>query len=125
MALGAEPAAELWQAATEGRFTLTAEAAHEMAGHYQWYADELRHRADEIALQQKLDGFGSLNSAQHLQAGFERKAVQAFEAYGKAQESALRMKAAVLRAASLTEEVDAANTAALNAATRKITDVKA
>ena len=125
MALGAEPAAELWQAATDGRFTLTAEAAHELAGHYQWFADEMRHRADEAAWLQKHDGFGSLGSAQHLQAGFERKAVQALEAFNTAHESALKMKAAILQAAGLTQEIDAANTAALTAASRKIADVKA
>jgi hypothetical protein len=125
MALGQEAAAELLQAVTDRKITLTADAAHELAGHYQWFADEMQNRANEIAVRQKLSGFGSLVSAQHLQQGFEAKAVQAFDAFNTAQESALRMKAALLQAANLTQEVDAANAAALKAATRKIADVNA
>ncbi len=124
MALGQEAAADLWQAVTTGQFALEPDAAHELAEHYQWFADEMLNRANEIAFQQKLDGFGSLVSAQHLQSGFEGKAVQAFDAFNTAQESALKMKAAILKAANLTQEVDAANAAALKAVSRKITDAK-
>ncbi|MQY22910.1 hypothetical protein [Nocardia macrotermitis] len=122
MALGQGAAAQLWQEVNAGTFTLTVEAAHEVAGHYQWIADEMRQRGTEVAYLQRLDGFGGFDSAKHLQSGFETKAVQAFDAFKSAQESALRMKAAVLQAAKLTQEVDAANAAATRAASRKISD---
>lgn len=124
MALGQEAAANLWQAATEGQFRLEEGAAQELAGHYQWFADEMGQHADDILLQRKLEGFGNLTSAQRLQSGFEKKAVQAFNAFKSAQESALRMKAAILRAANLTGEVEAANAAAITAAGGRIPDDK-
>lgn len=125
MALGQQAAADLWRAAVEGRVRLEEGAAHEAAGHYQWFADEMALRQREIEVQQKLDGFGSLESAKRLQAGFEQKAVQAYNAFVEAQASALRMKAAILRAANLTDEVEAANTAAIKAAGKKISNDKA
>jgi hypothetical protein len=125
MALGQDAAAQLSQEVAAGKFTLTADAAHELAGHYQWLADEMEKRGDEAAILQKLDGFGSFQSSLALQSGFEKKAIQAFNAFKAAQESALRMKAAILQAAGLTQEVEAASAAAIQAASRKLPNVKA
>ncbi|NQE89319.1 hypothetical protein [Nocardia terpenica] len=125
MALGQVAAADLWQAASEGNFRLEEGAAHELAGHYQWFADEMVKRQQEIQLQQRLQGFGSLESAKRLQSGFEQKAIQAYNALIDAEASALRMKAAILRAANLTDEVEAANTAVINAINGKFSDGKA
>ncbi|MEG8183827.1 hypothetical protein GZH49_35750 [Nocardia terpenica] len=125
MALGQQAAADLWQAASEGQFRLEEGAAHELAGHYQWFADEMVKRQHEIQFQQTLAGFGSLASAKRLQSGFEQKAIQAYNALVDAEVSALRMKAAILRAANLTDEVEAANAAAINSINGKISDDKA
>jgi hypothetical protein len=122
MAMGRDAAAGLWQAVTEGKFKLVPDAAREVAGHYQWFADEMVKRQHFVKHLSKLDGFGGFDSAQRLQAGFEGKAVQAFEALQAAEEAAYRMKASILKAADLTEEVEAANAAAVTAVGRKITD---
>ncbi|AHH20524.1 hypothetical protein NONO_c57460 [Nocardia nova SH22a] len=119
MASGKEAADELWQAASEGRFTLAPEAAREVAGHYEWFADEMGLRQQEVARLQRLDGFGEFESARHLQRGFEQKAVQAFEAYKIAEESACRMAAAIYKSAGMLTELDAANKAAIVAAHRE------
>lgn len=124
MALGQEPAADLWQAATTGQFVLEPDAARELAGHYEWFADEMVQRQQEMTAMQRLAGFGSLRSAQHLQQGFEGKAHQAFDAYKTAEESAHRMAAAIYRAANLTQDVDAANAAAIHAASKEIPDAQ-
>ncbi|MFI5780309.1 hypothetical protein [Nocardia sp. NPDC051570] len=124
MAQGREAAAELGQAVAEGRFKLTAEAAHELAGHYQWLVDMLVERQHELSYLYRIDGFGGFESAQHLQQGFEGKAVQAFHVLRAAEESAYRMKAAVLQAAGLTQEVEAANAAAITAAKRESPNAK-
>ena len=122
MANGEEAAAGLWQSASSGGFTLTPDAAHELAGHYQWFAEEMAKRRLEVKGLQKLSGFGGFDSARALQAGFEAQAVQAFDAYKAAEVSAYKMKAAILKAANLIEEVDAANAAALDATAREITE---
>lgn len=121
MTLGREAAGGLWQAAVEGRFKLEDGAAHELAGHYDWLAQQLQHRQAEVVRLQHLDGFGGFDSAQSLQRGFESKATQAFEALKAAEASAYKMKAAILRAANLTDEVEAANAAAIAAAGREMT----
>ncbi|MBF6330537.1 hypothetical protein [Nocardia transvalensis] len=124
MANGRQAAAELWQAASGGQFKLDDRTAYELAAHFQWFADEMVRRQTEVSNLQALDGFGGFVSAQHLQHGFEEKAVQAFNALKAAEESAYRMKAAVLQAAGKAGEVEAANTAAIQAASRSIPDVK-
>ncbi|WP_280240705.1 hypothetical protein [Nocardia abscessus] len=116
MAFGRDAAAELWQAAADGRFRLEADAARECAGYYDWFAQMMKRHQDDMRVLQRLDGFGGFESAGQLQSGFERKAGQAIEALQKAEESALRMKAAILHAAGLIEEVDAASAAAIRVA---------
>ncbi|MGV9821166.1 hypothetical protein [Nocardia xishanensis] len=115
MDVGSSAAAELWQAASEGRFRLTPEAARECAAHFEWFAGTVAERQREVRDLERLTGFGGFDSAQQLQQGFQRKANQAVEALKATEEAAWRMKAAVLRAAGLLEEVDAANAAALRA----------
>lgn len=124
MALGREAAAELWEAASGGRFKLDPEAAREVAGHYEWFAEEMGERRMEVQDLQRLDGFGGFASAQHLQHGFENKARQAFDAYKAAEESAHRMAAAIYQAAGLIDEVEASNAAAIEAANRTMPDAK-
>ncbi|MBF6062162.1 hypothetical protein IU500_09370 [Nocardia terpenica] len=122
MTLGREAAGGLWQAASTGQFKLDKDAAHELAGHYQWIAEQMAKQQDEIANLQVLRGFGGFDSAKQLQEGFGGKAVQAFQALKAAEESAYKMKAAILQAAGLSGEVEAANTAAIKAAGKAIPD---
>ncbi|NKY85814.1 hypothetical protein [Nocardia veterana] len=125
MALGKEAAAELSQAVAEGRFRLTPEAAREVAGHYEWFAGEMAERQREVQELQRLDGFGGFESAKRLQQGFENKAVQGFEAYKAAEESAYRMAEAIYKSAGLIDAAEASNTAAIKAANRRTSDAKA
>lgn len=105
-------AKELFAAAEAGTFVLTEAAAHECAAHFAWYADRLHAFQEQIRAQARLSGFGGFESAQELQAGFEAKANQGFDAFVQAEYVARSMVAAVLRAAGLLAEVDAANAAA-------------
>lgn len=125
MALGKDAAAELSQAVSSGQFRLTPEAAREVAGHYQWFAGEMAKRQQEVQELQRLDGFGGFESAKRLQQGFANKAVQAFDAYKTAEESAYRMAEAVYKSAGLIDAADASNTAAIKAADRRIPGAKA
>ncbi|MEV6323940.1 hypothetical protein ACWEPH_00970 [Nocardia beijingensis] len=121
MDIGHTSAAELWQAAVAGQFRLEPDTARECAAHFDWFAEMMRLRQEEMGRLQKLDGFGGFDSAQQLQSGFEGKAVQGAEALIAAEQSALRMKAAILRAAGMLDEADAANAAAISTATREVT----
>ncbi|WP_146097454.1 hypothetical protein [Nocardia nova] len=120
MALGRDAAAELSQAVSTGRFTLTPDAAREAAGHYEWFAGEMVARQDELRRLQRLDGFGGFESSKRLQQGFEQKACQAFDAYKTAEESAHRMAAAIYQSASLIDEAEASNADAIKAANRSM-----
>ncbi|MFI5783157.1 hypothetical protein [Nocardia sp. NPDC051570] len=122
MALGHEAAANLWRAAAEGRFRLEEGAARECAGHYEWFAEEMVGRQRDLDRLKRLEGFGNLTSSQYLQKGFQDKAHQAFDAFKAAEESAYKMAAAIYKAAGLTNDVEAANAAAIRAAQKVMTD---
>lgn len=115
-------AKQLFSSAEAGTFVLTQEAARECAGHFQWYAERLVACQDQIRAQRRLGGFGGFESAMELQAGFEAKADQGYEALVRAERAAHQMAAAIYRAAGLLEEVDAANAAAQNAIVEEIVE---
>ncbi|MEU6563341.1 hypothetical protein [Nocardia nova] len=124
MALGQQAAADLWKAAESGVFKLTEAAARECAGHYEAFAHEMDLRGQDLYKVQRLGGFGSLGSAQKLQQGFEGKAHQAYDAFKTAEQSALRMAAAIYKAAGMLSEVDTTNAAALRAADKEMPDAQ-
>lgn len=113
---------ELLASAEAGTFVLTPEAARECAAHFNWYGDRMHAFQEQVSAQSRLSGFGGFESAIELQAGFEAKAIQGFEAFVRAEHAARLMAAAALRAAGLLEEVDAANAAAQKALEGKIND---
>lgn len=125
MALGHDAVGQLQGAVAAGTLKMSKEAAHELAGHYQWFAEEMEQRQKTAKALVEVGGFGGFTSSQQLQSGFSKKAVQAFEAYRAAEESAYRMQAAILQAAGLIEEVDAANAAAVSAAGKETPHVPA
>ncbi|MFD3706134.1 hypothetical protein ACFWUP_23595 [Nocardia sp. NPDC058658] len=120
--MSADPAyaRQLFAAAEAGTFVLTEEAARECAGHFSWYADRLVAFQDKIKEQRRLAGFGGFESAGELQAGFEAKADQGYDALVHAERVAHQMAAAIYRAAGLLGEVDAANAAAQNAIAKEV-----
>lgn len=120
MALGQQAAADLWKAAEAGTLQLNEAAARECARHYEAFAEDMEKRQQELYQVKRLDGFGSLGSGRKLQQGFEGKAYQAFDAFKTAQQSALRMAAAIYKAAGLINDADAANAAALRTATKEM-----
>ncbi|MBF6062822.1 hypothetical protein IU500_13425 [Nocardia terpenica] len=113
---GRSAAAGLWQSAVNGTFRLEEDTAKELAVHYGWIASTLRDHRRNLRDLERLDGFGNLQSAIDLKSGFENKAVQGAKALQEAEEVAYRMQAAILRAAKLMGDVDAANSAAIGAA---------
>lgn len=115
-------AKQLYAAAVAGTFVLTEEAARECAGHFTWYADRLVAFQDKVKAQRRLAGFGGFESAAELQAGFESKADQGYEALVHAERVAHQMAAAIFRAAGLFHEVDSANAAAQNSIAREVAE---
>ncbi|GEM31483.1 hypothetical protein NN3_24900 [Nocardia neocaledoniensis NBRC 108232] len=111
---------QLFAAAEAGTFVLTEEAARECAGHFTWYASRLTEFQNQIMDQSRQSGFGGFESAKELQAGFENKALQGYEALVRAEQVAHQLSAAIYRAAGLLEDVDAANAAALRVSSRQV-----
>ncbi|MFC6010205.1 hypothetical protein [Nocardia lasii] len=106
---------QLYAAAEAGTFVLTEEAARECAAHFLAYAERLVAFQDQVMGARRLAGFGGFQSAKELQAGFESKADQGYEAFVRAERTAHQMAAAIYRAAQLFDEIDSANAAAQRA----------
>lgn len=95
-------------------------AARRCAEMYDHQADRLLYLQQRLEAAGELTGFGGFVSAQQLQAGFGHKARDAAALLSQYIEAAYRMKEAFLLSAGLFEEADAANAAALRAATIEV-----
>lgn len=73
MAFGRDAVAQLQSAAAGGRLELSKEQAHELAGHYQWFAEEMAKRQQDASSLVDVSGFGGFVSAQQLQVGFSKR----------------------------------------------------
>lgn len=116
MDVGQSTAIGLYQQAAAGTFHMEEGAARKCAEIYQRFAESLDKLLTSSHDLQRLNGFGSFNSALKLQEGFEGKAVKLTEAIAGLQEAALRMAAAYLRAGNLVDEADTMNQQAIAAA---------
>ncbi|MGW0178393.1 hypothetical protein [Nocardia sp. NPDC003345] len=106
-------AAHLYEAARAGEFHMTEDAARLLAGSCDRLVERIRlARADAAGLP-AVRGLPDLPSGHALARGFGAKGQEYLDTLGAFEQAALRHKAAYLAAASLFEEADAANRAAL------------
>lgn len=89
------------------------EAARQCAEVFQRFAESLEEQVREAEDTFHTEGFGGFASAIELQGGFADKGKKLSEALLGAQEAALRMAAAYLRAGQLFEEADDMNRQAM------------
>lgn len=113
MDVGQGQAAELWQQAGAGTFRMEPEAARQCAEVFQRFAESLDEQIREADDTRQAEGFGGFRSSVELQDGFVTKGEKLKEALTGAQEAALRMAAAYLRAGQLFEEADDMNRQAM------------
>ncbi|MBO0853686.1 MAG: hypothetical protein J2P18_07960 [Nocardia sp.] len=116
MDVGQSTANDLWNQASDGKFRMEPDAAKKCAEAYTRFADGLEDQIADAQRLQSLSGFGSFQSAQDLQKGFERKGVQLTDALVGMREAALRMAAAHLRAGGMLADADALNARAIRVA---------
>jgi len=117
MDVGQGNANALWQQATSGTFRMERGAAEECAQVFTRLVDTvLKDQITALKRLDRLEGFGGFDSAQQLQAGFEKKALATTEAVQGLIETSLRMAAAYLHAGGAFEEADKMNRRAIFAA---------
>ncbi len=115
MDVGQSTANALYQQAVAGTFKMEKDAAKRCADVFQRFAESLDKQYRISTDLQKLDGFGTFQSAVALQNGFSGKGEELTQALGGMQAAALKMAAAYLRAGDMITEADAMNTLAINA----------
>lgn len=113
-ARGAE--AGVYAAAAAGEFGMPEGAARRLEAACDALLEGLRQAKSAGADLTEVSGFAELPSGKSLARGFGDKGVRYREVLTGLQEAALRLKAGYLAAASLFEEADAANLAALRIA---------
>ncbi|MFJ1460057.1 hypothetical protein [Nocardia sp. N2S4-5] len=116
MDVGQSTAIGLYQQAVAGTFQMDRDAARKCAEIYQRFADSISDMVITANELRVLQGFGTFESAQHLQQGFEGKGVKLIEALQGLREASTRMAAAYLRAGGCVEEADDMNTLAIRMA---------
>ena len=107
MDAGVSTAHSLYQQAAAGTFTMEEGVARKCAEAYQrLVTNTLEPQIQAAKNLGKLDGFGTIHSANELKSGFEKKADALAEALIKAKEAALELAAAHLLAAKQIQDAD-------------------
>lgn len=108
--------AGVYDAAAAGEFEMPEGAARRLGSACDALIEGLRQAGAAGAELTEVTGFAELPSGHALARGFGAKGAQYREVLAGLQEAALRLKAGYLAAASLFEEADAANRAAMRLA---------
>ncbi|MBB5914770.1 tryptophan 2,3-dioxygenase [Nocardia transvalensis] len=120
MDVGQSTATGLYQQAVAGTFKMEPGAAQKCAEIYQRFAESVDKMITDSYHLQRLDGFGTFDSALALQQGFEQKGLKMIEALTGLEEASLKMAAAYLQAGGHIEDAESMNNAAIKVAGERL-----